>query len=90
MVTPGTREFIYDTKQLSAQEKFTWTLALLQVGASRVATHANWPLELTLPRENVRQLTVSPPRPSVNLIPPPKFCRLDPKTKLEDRHWQET
>ena len=34
-------ELIYDAKRLSADEKPIWTLALLQDGASRVATHAN-------------------------------------------------
>ena len=34
-------ELIYDTKRLSADEKLTCTLALLQDGASQVATHAD-------------------------------------------------
>ena len=33
-------ELIYDAKQLSDAQKLTWTLALLQDGASRVATQA--------------------------------------------------
>ena len=33
-------ELIYDAKPLSDAHKLTWTLALLQEGASRVATHA--------------------------------------------------
>ena len=38
---PRKLELIYAAKQLNDQEKLTWTLALLQDGASRVATHAN-------------------------------------------------
>ena len=34
-------ELVYDAKQLSAQERLTWTLAILQDGASRVATQEN-------------------------------------------------